>query len=145
MGPPPTETARLVIPSDPHRVTEADEFLELALRKHGVPDSIVTDLAIVATELVNNAIMHGNRQNIDKMVTLTVQFSGDIVEIRVADQSDDGPFDPSTLPDPLAEENLLKEVGRGVFIVRSLMDEVTFEKGPTGGTVVVVRKSVKSE
>ncbi|HUU44836.1 MAG TPA: ATP-binding protein [Acidobacteriota bacterium] len=136
-------TARLVIPSDPHRIAEADEFLEGTLREHGVPDSLVTDLAIAATELVNNAIIHGNKENLSKTVTLTVTISGDEVEIRVADQGDG--FHPNEVPSPLAEENLLKEVGRGIFIVRSLMDEVEYEQVPGKGSVVVARKSLTSE
>ncbi|MBI3873148.1 MAG: ATP-binding protein [candidate division Zixibacteria bacterium] len=140
MTPAPHDAARLVIPSDPERIAEADEFLETTLRRHAVPESLVTDLAIVATELVNNAIVHGNRSDVRKTVSLTIQFTGRDVLIRVADQGTG--FDPAAIPDPLAEENLLREVGRGVFIVRSLMDEVRYEQDPGGGTVVVVRKSL---
>ncbi len=137
------ESVRLVIPSDPHRIAEADEFLERHLRERGVPESLVTDLAIAATELVNNAIVHGNKQDLSKTVTLSVLLTSTDVEIRVTDQGEI--FDPKAVPDPLAEENLLKEVGRGIFIVRSLMDSVEYERGPDGGNVVVVRKSLTSE
>lgn len=145
MGDLPPDTARLIIPSDPNRITEVDEFLEEVLEHHNVPETIVTDLAIVTTELVNNAIHHGNGQDITKNVTLIVHVADGEVEIRVSDQGDGPPFDPDSLPDPLAEENLLKEVGRGVFIVRSLMDEVVFQTLPSGGTEVIVRKSLTTE
>lgn len=139
----PAESVRLVIPSDPHRIAEADEFLERHLRERGVSETLVTDLAIAATELVNNAIVHGNKQDLSKIVTLSILLTSTEVEIRVTDQGEI--FDLEAIPDPLAEENLLKEVGRGIFIVRALMDSVEYGRGPDGGNVVVVRKSLTSE
>jgi serine/threonine-protein kinase RsbW len=138
MTPSAQDAARLVIPSDPQRIAEADEFLESTLRRHGIPEALVTDLAIATSELVNNAIVHGNKCDVSKTVSLTVEINACEVVIRVADQGSG--FDPLGVPDPLAEENLLREVGRGVFIVRSLMDDVQFERGPSGETVVVARK-----
>lgn len=137
------DSARLVIPSDPHRIAEADEFLERHLRERGVSETLVTDLAIAATELVNNAIVHGNKQDLSKIVTLSIHMSSTEIEIRVTDQGEI--FDPEAIPDPLAEENLLKEVGRGLFIVRSLMDSVEYGRDPNGGNVVVARKKLTSE
>jgi serine/threonine-protein kinase RsbW len=136
----PSQTARLEIPSDTHRIAEADEFLESTLRQHGVSESLVTDMAIATTELVNNAIIHGNKEDISKTVTLSIKVSAVEVEIRVADQGDG--FRPEEVADPLAEENLLKEVGRGIFIVRSLMDDVQFEQNPGHGNVVILRKNL---
>jgi len=138
----PSNSSRLVITSDPHHIAEADEFLEGALRRNKVPEALVTDVAIATTELVNNAIVHGNKSNPHKTVTLEIAFTDDEITVRVTDQG--AGFDPSHIPDPLAEENLLREVGRGVFIVRSLMDEVRYEQGPGGGTTVVARKSLSS-
>lgn len=142
MTPAPSNSTRLVIPSDPHRIAEADEFLENALRAHGIPDALVTDVAIASTELVNNAIVHGNKSNPNKTVTIELIFTDTDLTVRVTDQGEG--FNPQEIPDPLAEENLLREVGRGVFIVRSLMDEVRYEAGPGGGTVVVARKSLST-
>lgn len=142
MTPAPSNSARLVIPSDPHRIGEADEFLENALRVHKVPESMVTDVAIASTELINNAIVHGNKSNPDKTVTIEVTFTQNDLTVRVTDQGEG--FNPLEIPDPLAEENLLREVGRGVFIVRSLMDELWYEPAPGGGTMVVARKNLSS-
>jgi serine/threonine-protein kinase RsbW len=134
------DSFQLVIPSEPGRIADADEFLESALRSRGVPEAIVSDMAIATTELVNNAIVHGNKRDATKTVSLTLQFTGSDVVIRVVDQGNG--FDPGQIPDPLAEENLLKEVGRGIFIARSLMDDVRYERDPGGGMAVVVRKSL---
>ena len=139
----PPETASLVIPSDPHRITDVDEFLEATLRGHGIPESLATDIAIATTELVNNAIIHGNKEDLSKTVTLTVAVTADEITVRVADQGEG--FRPEEVPDPLAEENLLKEVGRGIFIVRSLVDEVSYEQLQGKGNVVIARKSLTTE
>jgi serine/threonine-protein kinase RsbW len=134
------DSIQLVIPSEPGRIAEADEFLEAALRSRGVAEAVVSDMAIATTELVNNAIVHGNKRDATRTVTLTLQFTESDVVIRVVDQGDG--FDPNKIPDPLAEENLLKEVGRGIFIARSLMDDVKYERDPGGGMAVIVRKSL---
>ena len=116
--------------------------METTLRGHGVSESLVTDVAIASTELINNAIVHGNKSNPHKTVTIEIVFTDADVTVRVSDQGEG--FNPQEIPDPLAEENLLREVGRGVFIVRSLMDELRYEAGPSGGTVVVARKNLSS-
>lgn len=134
------DNIELVIPSDPERIAEADDFLETALRSRGVPESIVSDMAIATTELVNNAIVHGNKRDATKKVILSLQITEAEVVIRVVDQGEG--FDPGQVPDPLAQENLLREVGRGIFIARSLMDDVRYERNPGGGMVVIVRKSL---
>jgi len=134
------DSIQLVIPSEPGRIADADEFLETTLRSHGVPEAVVSDMAIAATELVNNAIVHGNKRDATKTVSLTLQFTEKDVVIRVVDQGDG--FDPDKVPDPLAQENLLREVGRGIFIARSLMDDVRYERDPGGGMAVIVRKSL---
>ncbi|MBI5868384.1 MAG: ATP-binding protein [candidate division Zixibacteria bacterium] len=134
------DSIELVIPSDPGRISEADDFLETALRSRGVPDAIVSDMAIATTELVNNAIVHGNKRDATKTVILSLQITDSEVVIRVVDQGEG--FDPGQVPDPLAQENLLREVGRGIFIARSLMDDVRYERNPGGGMVVIVRKSL---
>ncbi len=52
-------------------------------------------------------------------------------------------FNPDVIPSPIAEENLLKEIGRGIFIVRSLMDNVEFDFPPEGGTRVTITKKIQ--
>jgi serine/threonine-protein kinase RsbW len=71
---------------------------------------------------------------------LRASAPGDGIQIRVRDE---GPgFDPSTLPDPLAPENLLKSSGRGIFLIRSFMDEMVLQRAPEGGMEVVMVKRV---
>ncbi len=136
------DSLRLVIPSEPKRIAEADEFVESALRERGVPESLISDVAIASTEMINNAIIHGNKKDASKKVKISMTFTANEVEIRVEDEGRG--FNPDNVPDPLAEENLLREVGRGIFIVRSLMDQMKYEQTDEGGMAVIMRKSFES-
>lgn len=131
----------LTIPSTTDQVARADEFLETLLRKIGVPEDTIANLAIAVTELVNNAIKHGNKLRKEKKVTVEIIYKSGILEITVTDEGEG--FDPDDIADPLAEENLLKEIGRGIFIVNSLIDEVRFQFPPEGGTKVTITKNIK--
>lgn len=129
----------IVIPSDTRFIADVDEFIENRLRESGINDSTVADLAISVSEIVNNAIIHGNKADINKKVQVKLSINPERVEIRVKDQG--GGFDPDMIPDPLAESNLLNVVGRGIFIVRSLMDTIDFNFSDNG-TEIVITKSL---
>ncbi len=133
-------TYRLTVPSIPDRITEVDEFLESALRQAGLAEGIIADIAISVTEIVNNAIDHGNAGDSEKMVRLELTIDVDEVKIEVTDEG--GGFNPETVADPLAQENLLREVGRGIFIVRHLMDTVDIDFVPGRGTMVQITKKL---
>ncbi|MBD3170503.1 MAG: ATP-binding protein [candidate division Zixibacteria bacterium] len=132
------EPGRIVIPSDPTYLQALDDFLEETLRGFGMADNDVADVAISVTELVNNAITHGNMNDSQKTVEVKIVRNSDQVEVTIKDQGLG--FNPGNIPDPLSDENLLKETGRGIFIVRSLMDKVEFETAKNGGTRVKVVK-----
>ncbi|MBU0983599.1 MAG: ATP-binding protein [candidate division Zixibacteria bacterium] len=131
---------RIVVPSDQEYLSDVDAFLEGTLRGFGGEESIIADIAISVSELVNNAMLHGNKSSEDKSVTVEISRVNGSVRISVSDEG--GGFDPSNVADPLAEENLLKEVGRGLFIVRSLMDKVDIE-ATDKGTAIIVTKALR--
>jgi serine/threonine-protein kinase RsbW len=89
-------------------------------------------------EAVTNAVVHGNRQDETKTVEVTLKSSPDAVEIIVHDQGVG--FNPEAVPDPTAEENILKASGRGIFFMRRFMDEVDWLIRPGGGTTVRMLK-----
>lgn len=130
----------ITIPSSPDKVSVVDEFLEDWLRKRGVAENTIADMAIAITELVNNAINHGNKRREDSKVTLTMRYLDGEIEASITDEGSG--FDPENIPDPLAEENLLKEIGRGIFIVKSLMDDFKYRALPEGGTEVCIVKKI---
>jgi len=95
------------------------------------------DLGIVTTELVNNAIHHGNQNDPGKLVHITFTVDDKKIELRIMDQG--GGFNPEKLKDPLAPENLLNESGRGIFLIRNLMDGLEFNFSDTGTETIVTK------
>lgn len=130
---------KMTVPSSQEFLSDVDTFLEATLRGYGAEESVIADIAISVSELVNNAMMHGNQAEESLPVTITISREDQSVAITISDQGSG--FDPSGVDDPLAEENLLKEVGRGIFIVRSLMDDVNVE-ATKNGTTVTVKKAI---
>ena len=93
---------------------------------------------IAVREAVANAIKHGNAQDPGKKVHVEAEMDGADLVIRVEDEG--AGFNPGAIEDPLAPENLLKPNGRGIFYMKSFMDEIHYGPRPGGGTVVTLRK-----
>ena len=127
----------ITIPSDQQFLSDVDLFVEDMLRTFGADESVIADIAISVSELVNNAIFHGNKASREKEVAVTCERSNSVVRIKVRDHGRG--FDPRSIESPVSDENLLKEVGRGIFIVKSLMDSVAIEPSETGTTVVITK------
>ena len=89
-------------------------------------------------EGVINAYQYGNQAERDRKIVLTLELTPEKLVIRVLDQ---GPgFSLADVPDPLAEENLLKTSGRGLFLMKAFMDEFAVNPGPAGGAELVMAK-----
>lgn len=127
----------MVIPSNTEYLADVDVFIEGLLRGFGTSEPIIADIAIAVSELVNNAILHGNKSSPDKSVTVRFDSKNGSVTIAVSDQG--GNFKPDQIANPLAEENLLKEVGRGIFIVNALMDKVEIDTTSDGTTITITK------
>jgi serine/threonine-protein kinase RsbW len=112
-------------PSLPDTVATVDSFLDERLRSAGLADDVLADIAISVSEVVNNAVIHGNREDPNKSVGVELDIETHRISITVQDEGEG--FDPDALPDPVAQPNLLRDVGRGLFIVRAYMDEVHFK------------------
>jgi serine/threonine-protein kinase RsbW len=114
--------------------------LKDCLERLGMDEDARHWIDIAVREAVANAIKHGNAQDPAKQVHVDVSLDDENLVIQVQDE---GPgFDPSHLEDPLAPENLLKPNGRGIFYMKSFMDEIQYTIRPGGGTVVTLRKRV---
>jgi len=115
-------------------------------RELGLDDDSIHWIGVAVRESVINAIKHGNQSNAAKHVF--VEFETDTVDrtpaliIRVRDQG--AGFDPEDVADPMAPENLLKASGRGIFLIRSFMDDVRLQRAPQGGMEILMTKRVQS-
>jgi serine/threonine-protein kinase RsbW len=115
-------------------------------RMAGMDEETIHWIGVAVRESVINAIKHGNRENYHKLVTVEFTFSpaadpGELV-VRVLDQGEG--FDPEEIADPLAPENLLKSSGRGIFFMRSFMDDVSLRRASEGGMEVRMVKKLSS-
>ena len=101
-------------------------------------------VGVAVRESVINAIKHGNREHPGKLVTIEFAFtpfdSPTELVVRVVDQGEG--FDPEEIADPLAPENMLKSSGRGIFFMRSFMDDVRLQRAPEGGMEVRMVKKL---
>jgi serine/threonine-protein kinase RsbW len=97
-------------------------------------------VSVAIRESVVNAIKHGNRGDAGKRVAIEFLLHPGALEVTVQDEGTG--FDPATVPSPLDEENLLKAGGRGIFFMRSFMDEVSYAFPSRGGTVVRMLKKL---
>jgi serine/threonine-protein kinase RsbW len=99
----------------------------------GIKDENFYNIMIAVTEAVNNAITHGNKLSPVKKVYFLVKADEEKIYINVKDEGDG--FDPARIADCLEPENLLKSSGRGVFIIRELMDDLKISSNSTGTSV----------
>ena len=126
------------IPSQEEFLPDVDSFIEGMLRGYGTEETTIADIAICVTELVNNSIIHGNKSNPQKEVVVEIGRNDSMVEITITDEGKG--FDVEHLENPIDEKNLLKEVGRGIFIVRSLMDKVEIDFLDRGTRVTIAKR-----
>lgn len=111
-----------------------------SLERLGIDEDTRHWVDVAVREAVANAIKHGNAQDPGKQVHVDLFLEGGDVVIQVEDEGVG--FDPDQLRDPLAPENLLKPNGRGIFYMKSFMDDIHYGPRPGGGTIVTLRKKV---
>ena len=124
-------------------VDAAEEDVLSAAQKLGFGEEDLHRIGISVRECMVNAVVHGNRYNARKKVRLVISNAGDRLEVVIADEGDG--FDISVLPDPLAEENLMRHSGRGLLLIQAFMDEFQIRKRePKGTEVKMVKYAAKA-
>lgn len=125
----------LTILSDPANVRLVEDFIFETCETFHLSDDDINALMIAVTEASNNAIHHGNHGDPSKTVKVSMILDGNSLTVSVSDQGKG--FDPHSIPDPLAEENILKTSGRGVFLMKNIMKSVKYDFSPEGTTVTM--------
>jgi serine/threonine-protein kinase RsbW len=131
-----------------HSVFEMLDLVQLVSDRMGqmagLDEDAVHWVGVAVRESVINAIKHGNRQDDSKSVTIEFSFvpaaTPTELIVRVLDEGEG--FEPDLIADPLAPENLLKSSGRGIFFMRSFMDDVSVHRIPEGGMEVRMVKKL---
>ena len=143
MNVPPPGPIVLWLSSRYENLELAQAVLEHVCKERGIEADAEHWMGVALREALANAIKHGNRGNPDKRVYLSIGGEGDELKIVVGDEGDG--FEPDAIADPLAPENQLKTSGRGIFYMKTFMDDITFTRGQSGGTVLTMRKNLKAE
>ena len=139
-------TVRLEIHSNFEMVDFVQVISDRVGQLAGLDDDTVHWIGVAVRESVINAIKHGNREDARKIVTVEFTFAPTAdpreLVVRVLDQGEG--FEPQAVADPLAPENILKSSGRGIFFMRSFMDDVVLRRGSEGGMEVRMVKKLAS-
>lgn len=133
----PSAEIRLFIRSRFEEIDLVDGVATAVLSHAGIEENELEHLVLAIREAVANAVEHGHALEESEAVEVRIAVGEEGLNVEVRDRGEG--FDPRGLPDPVAPENLLKPRGRGIFLMRSFMDEVTF-RFPGRGTVVTLRK-----
>jgi len=115
------------IPSIKENVSVVESFIENVGEKIRIEETIYGNVLVSVTEAVNNAIVHGNKEDKNKKVRLGLKQNKKSVRFIVEDEGMG--FDHNTIPDPTNPKNIEKVKGRGIFLIKSLSDKTTFKQG----------------
>lgn len=126
----------LEIESDPNNLITVEEFINYFAKDLGLDDDKLSALLLAVTEATTNAIIHANKSDRAKLVQITAEVIEGQLYVIIKDQ---GPgFQPEEVPDPTDPENLLKDSGRGLYLMRVYMDDLRYNITPEGTETILV-------
>ena len=132
-----TSRVSFTLDSSLDSVNKVEQTAEQYGGRAGFDEDTVQQIAMAVREAAVNAVLHGNAYDKTKHITASFETTTDSLIVRITDQ---GPgLDPDKIPDPLAPENLLKGSGRGIFLIRALMDEVNFRQLHPGTELTLIK------
>ncbi|MBL7932224.1 MAG: ATP-binding protein [Bacteroidia bacterium] len=123
----PTKYQTLKINSNTQSLRLVERLVEDVCQVYGVNDDCYGNMLIAVTEAVNNAILHGNKNDPDKFVRIGFESENNKLIFSITDEG--AGFDYANLPDPTDPANIDKVSGRGVFLMQNLTDSIQFEQG----------------
>ena len=126
--------------SESVHLDKVDKLCTKAINACGMNESDGDDFAIAVTEIVNNAIHHGNKNNKEKKVFVNIRILESKLEANIKDEGNG--FKPEQVGNPLDPQNLMKESGRGIFLIKQLTDsfDINFSKN---GTEIIITKNIQ--
>lgn len=115
---------------------EVEQFVLDVAEEIGLNENKFNNIALAVAEAISNSIKHGNKNDKNKKVFIKIEVKNDQMIVTLKDEGTG--FDPNTIPDPTKPENILKESGRGVHIMSSLLDDLRFNFTPNGTEIVLI-------
>ncbi len=127
---------KLEIFSEPKHLSKVEDLIDTLALEAGIDPQRLPGILLAVTEATTNAMIHGNKKNAEKKVTIEADLDEEELTIRVKDQGTG--FDPSQIPDPTEPENLLKDSGRGLYLMRYHATELKYNITPEGTETILV-------
>lgn len=122
-----TDTSKiLTIKSAQTELSKVEDFLKNIFSSYKLPFICFNKVKLCVNEAMINAIVHGNKSNVNKEVSLIINYERKRLKVTVIDQGNG--FDVGDVPDPTCEENIKKESGRGVYIIKSLAKDLHYDR-----------------
>jgi len=128
------EKYHLEIESDPNNLITVEEFVNYFCKDVNLPDEKLANIFLAVTEATTNAIIHANKCDTNKIVTIDAYVENSKLIIKIKDEGEG--FEPGNIPDPTEPENLLKDSGRGIYLMRVYMDDMKYIRTPSGMELV---------
>jgi serine/threonine-protein kinase RsbW len=125
------------IPSDMSNIYRAENFIDKIAEKFNFGDELIGEISVSIIESVSNAIQHGNKNDITKIVLLEYEVIDDRIRFTISDEGEG--FDLNRVADPTLPENIENIKGRGLFLINHLADKVMFEKN---GSVIKIEFNI---
>jgi serine/threonine-protein kinase RsbW len=119
-------------------VNKAEAMAEQIAAQAGIDEDTRGGISMAVREAMINAVLHGNAYDAAKRVNLSFEQNAQELIVTISDEGKG--FVPEEVPDPLAPENLLKQSGRGIFLMRAFMDEVRFRKIEPGTEITLIKR-----
>lgn len=130
----------LTLSSDLDQLPILEEFIMSICDELNIDEDIFPDIMLAVTEAVSNAIIHGNEFDPAKSVYILFEFNTPILIVKVKDEGKG--FDPSKLPSPVEDDNLLKSGGRGVYLMKHYAESISYNS--VGNEVTITFKILPS-
>lgn len=134
------EREQLTLDSTLQSVDEAEAIALREAQKAGFEEDDQQQIGMAVRECMVNAVVHGNRYSKKKKVHLDIEPSSTGLTVVIGDEGEG--FDINSLPDPLSPDNLLRQSGRGLLLVRAFMDDFQVQPRQGGGTEVRLQKNL---
>jgi serine/threonine-protein kinase RsbW len=131
----PETNYHIEIESDPNNLITVEEFVNYFAKDLGLNEEQLATLLLAVTEATTNAIIHANKCDKSKLVTVDVNVQDSKLIIKVIDQGTG--FDPTQIPDPTQPENILKDSGRGMYLMKVYMDDLKYNVTPEGTETIL--------
>lgn len=130
-----TKKFSIEISSDPNNLITVEEFINFVSAEAQFDESKLPGLMLALTEATTNAIIHGNKKDVNKMVNISATIEASTLTFTIKDEGKG--FDPSRIPDPTMPENLMKDSGRGLYLMRIYADNLSYNMTDTGTETIL--------